>query len=147
MPEISFYKISATPLERVLPKLLEKILEQDYKCLVKFENNQLMEEINSRLWSVGRKTFIPHGSTSDNFPEMQPVLLTTGEENLNSASILITIGMAEFSSKKDFDKVLHLFENTPEETEWANKLFNCCSESNDKINYYIQDESGNWSKN
>ncbi len=144
--EVSFYRISATPIERALPKLLEKILQQNYSCLIKFEDNALMEELNSKLWSIGRKTFIPHGSINDKNPELQPVLLTTGAENLNSANLLITIGKSNFPESQVFGKVLHLFEDTSEEISWAREVYKTWQDAGYNINYFIQDSAGNWSK-
>ena len=89
MAQIDFYHLQKQTLEAVLPKLLGKAYGTGKKIKVKIGNPERVEFINSILWTYEDESFLPHGSKKDGSAEEQPIWLTAGEDNPNSAEFLL----------------------------------------------------------
>ena len=79
---VDFYYLTASPLERVLPSICEKVLASGERLLVVAEEGQLAR-LDEQLWTYGRDSFLPHGRER---PESQPILLSAAVEPLNGAT-------------------------------------------------------------
>jgi len=77
MTAIQFYHLTATPLERALPKLLEKAVAGGFRTLLVDESDARVEQLNQLLWTYDAGSFLPHGSAKDGRAEEQPILLAT----------------------------------------------------------------------
>ncbi|MCS5608435.1 MAG: DNA polymerase III subunit chi, partial [Alphaproteobacteria bacterium] len=91
MPEVGFYHLLHMPLERALPKLLEKALERGHRAIVLTGSKERAEDLNAALWTYEERSWLPHGSAGDGSPETQPIYLTAEEENPNGADILVAV--------------------------------------------------------
>ena len=79
---VDFYYLTASPLERVLPTICEKVLAGGERLLVVAQEGQLAR-LDEQLWTYGRDSFLPHGRER---PEGQPILLSAAVEPLNGAT-------------------------------------------------------------
>ena len=79
MTTIQFYHLTATPLERALPKLLEKAYGGGFTTLLVADSEEYVEHLNQLLWTYDPGSFLPHGSVKDGNVEQQPILLVTAE--------------------------------------------------------------------
>ena len=71
MTKIRFYHLQKSPLERVLPQLLEKVLAKGDRAVVMAGSEERVEALNTLLWTYAQQSFLPHGSTRDgNDPEV-----------------------------------------------------------------------------
>ena len=61
MAEIGFYHLLATPLERGLPRLLERGRAQRHNIVVRAGSPERVEHLNALLWTYGDATFLPNG--------------------------------------------------------------------------------------
>ena len=68
---VDFYHLTASPLERVLPSICEKVLAGGGRLLVVAEG-ELLARLDEQLWTYGRDAFLPHGRER---AESQPILL------------------------------------------------------------------------
>ncbi|MEK9645835.1 MAG: DNA polymerase III subunit chi, partial [Alphaproteobacteria bacterium] len=94
MTDISFYHLVHTPLERALPKLMEKVLESGARAVVRTGSSERAEAVSGALWTFDPASFLPHGTARDGSPEEQPIWITPDDENPNGANILVlTDGM------------------------------------------------------
>jgi|GEM_PF-1074889 len=145
------YIFHALPIEKALPKLLEKILEQRKKALIKFDSTEELEHFNTVLWTYHPKSFLPHGTDLGNKPEKQPVLLTSSQETLknppNSPSIIIFFSLEELSSflefSSSFEKIIFISTSLSEKNK---NLLNTLSKKL-PLFLHIQDKDGKWIKN
>lgn len=78
---VDFYHLSASPLERVLPSICEKLLAQGERLVVVAEEG-LLARLDEQLWTAARDSFLPHGRER---PEAQPILLATEPAAANGA--------------------------------------------------------------
>ncbi|MDP6928016.1 MAG: DNA polymerase III subunit chi, partial [Rhodospirillales bacterium] len=62
MTDVAFYQLERSPLEQVLPKLLEKTLDAGKRALVVAGSEARIEALNGALWSYYQDSWLPHGS-------------------------------------------------------------------------------------
>ncbi|HUT50319.1 MAG TPA: DNA polymerase III subunit chi [Alphaproteobacteria bacterium] len=145
MTDIGFYHLQRSPLERALPKLLEKVLEAGKRAVVVAGSDERVESLNGVLWTYRPDSFLPHGSAKDGNAENQPVWLATVPEKPNGADILILTDGATTDSFDGFDRCLELFDGnddaavTAARERWAE--YKAASHA---VVYYQQTESGGW---
>src|SRR5207244_6526903 len=85
--EIGFYHLLATPLERALPRLLERARAQGYRILVRAASPERIEHLSALLWTYDDASFLPHGSARDGSAADQPIWLSALGENPNDAAM------------------------------------------------------------
>ncbi|WHQ46950.1 MAG: DNA polymerase III subunit chi [Candidatus Midichloria sp.] len=89
MVQVYIYKLSATPLVRGIAKLLETIIQKNFRVHVLCENKSEMYELDNNLWTYSALAFLPHATEEDTFLDQQKILLTTQINNLNNANVLL----------------------------------------------------------
>ena len=77
---VDFYHLSASPLERVLPTICEKVLAGEGRLLVVAED-ALLAALDEQLWTYAKDSFLPHGRSGEN----QPILLSAEPVAANGA--------------------------------------------------------------
>jgi DNA polymerase III subunit chi len=82
---VDFYHLTASPLERVLPQICEKVLGSGERLVI-VAGPALLDQLDGQLWSYAPDSFLPHGRANEAAPENQPVLLSETPEPLNGAS-------------------------------------------------------------
>ena len=87
MTELLFYHLQRQPIERVLPPLLEKALQRDWRVVVQLGAPERVDALDDLLWTYSDDSFLPHGSQRDGDAELQAVWLTTGDDNPNGANV------------------------------------------------------------
>jgi DNA polymerase-3 subunit chi len=97
MSEVYFYHLTQRPLEAVLPVLLERVLARGGRALVRGRDPERMAWLDQKLWLGSDDGFLPHGLAGGAHDARQPVLLTTGAENLNAAGFLMLVDGAELA--------------------------------------------------
>jgi DNA polymerase-3 subunit chi len=145
MTQIQFYHLTATPLDRALPKLLEKIVSAGYRVALTAADEDHVEALNQCLWTYDPASFLPHGSVKDGHPDAQPVLISTDANCANQANLLfVTDGrMAE----GDFERVVDMFDGGDEHAvasahgRWTNY-----KNAGGELAYFKQTAQGNWEK-
>src|SRR5438132_1617431 len=91
MAEIGFYHLLATPLERALPRLLERARAGGYRIVVRAASSERIEHLSALLWTYDDASFLPHGSARDGNPAQQPIWLTDRDDNPNAAAMLVLV--------------------------------------------------------
>lgn len=148
MAEIHFYHLTSTPLERVLPKLLEKAVQGGFRSIVRVESEEKAEWMNNMLWTYDPNSFLPHGSTKDGFVEQQPIYITSGEDNPNNANLLIVTDHSEFPSGAAYDRVIDIFDGSDIQlTTQARERWKKYKAAGHALEYRQQAENGSWIKN
>jgi DNA polymerase-3 subunit chi len=147
MTEIGFYHLTTTPLERALPRLLEKILEAHKRAVVLCGSEERLDLLNSTLWTVGKLSFIPHGSVKEGFAEDQPVWLTTTDGNPNGAQFLVLTDGTDSPSLSSYERCLDLFDGNDEDAvSNARMRWKTHKEAGHTVTYWKQTDSGSWEK-
>lgn len=147
MTDVGFYHLTATPLERALPRLLEKVLDSGARALVLAASEPRIESLDTALWVYDPGSFLPHGTAGAGKPENQPVFLTIREENPNGAAILVLVDGVEPAFLASFDRCLDIFDGTDEAAvaaareRWSNR-----KAAGDSVTYWKQSPDGRWER-
>lgn len=146
MTAIAFYHLEKWPLERALPKLLEKTLAADRRAVVMASSEQRVGALDSLLWTFDREGWLPHGSGGD-APEDQPVWLTTRDENPNGAHFLFLTDGAVSENVGKFERCFEVFDGNQEAAvEAARARWRAYEEAGHDLTYWRQSERGGWEK-
>lgn len=142
---VQFYHLTATSVERALPKLLEKALDTNHRVLVIESAPERLDYFNQMLWTYHPGSFLPHGTIKDGDPEQQPVLLVTAAENVNHADIALVTDGALLSDNAAFARVIDLFDgNSKEAVEKARERWAAYQKTGHNLTYLRQNETGGW---
>lgn len=168
MTTIQFYHLLTTPLERALPKLLEKAYGGGFRTVLVADSEEYVEHLNQLLWTYDPGSFLPHGSEKGGNAERQPILLVTEEflkgyppcppasggvkdrSELSSSHgfnlLLVTNGIAP-QQPEDFDRILDVFDgNDAQAVEKARNRWAAYKQSGCELTYLRQTDSGGWEK-
>ena len=145
-PEITFYHLAKWPLEHALPKLLERILKQDFRVVIRVASDRHLSALNQTLWTYDPKSFLPHGSASDGYVEQQPIYLTTGSEVPNGATVLILTGDLDAADIDSFARCVDIFDGNDEAVAKARKRWVLRSVAGYSQAYWRQTSDGRWTK-
>jgi DNA polymerase-3 subunit chi len=146
MAEVGFYHLLSTPLERALPRLLERAVGQGHRVVVQAGSPERVEHLNALLWTYDESGFLPHGSARDGNPVAQPIWLTHEVENPNGASILFLVDGVAADDLSGFTRCLDLFDgNNPDAVQAARNRWRTASAAGHTLTYWQQTKKG-WEK-
>ncbi|GJL85576.1 MAG: DNA polymerase III subunit chi [Micavibrio sp.] len=102
MTEIRFYHLERQSQDQVLPTLLAKALDGGHRIVVKTADDSQTQRLNEYLWTYNPDSFLPHGSKKDGNAELQPIWLSSKDENPNNADVLIVTQGSNTAMSGDF---------------------------------------------
>lgn len=147
MTEVLFYHLERQPLERVLPSLLERTLERGWRAVVQCGSEERLEALDTWLWTYRDDSFLPHGTSRDGSGSMQPIFLSTGDDNPNGACVRFLVEGAVISDFSGYERVVHIFDGHDEtaveqaRAEWKRARAAGC-----EVTYWQQADNGRWEK-
>lgn len=98
MGAVFFYHLTRRPLEAVLPDLLVRSRERGWKVIVRGGDAARLDWLDRKLWMGPEDRFLAHGMAGGEHDAHQPVLLTSGAENPNGATCLMSVDGAQISA-------------------------------------------------
>jgi DNA polymerase III subunit chi len=148
LTEVGLYHLTRSTLEDALPRLLEKAYAAGHRVLVRGTDPERLELLNRALWTYAKESFLPHGTRADGHPELQPIFLTTSEEeNPNGARLLVLADGASAPDLDRFDRCLELFDGgDPEAVGRARRRWREILDQGHTAVYWQQNERGGWAK-
>ncbi|HEY3813027.1 MAG TPA: DNA polymerase III subunit chi [Caulobacteraceae bacterium] len=144
--EVWFYHLERTSLDQALPELLEKTLAKGWRALVRTPDRDRIDHLDGWLWSWREDSFLPHATAEDPEPARQPVLLTTGADNPNSAQALFLLDGAEGGTLDGYERCILLFDGRDEAAvAEARGRWKAFAAGGHPVSYWRQGERG-WEK-
>lgn len=145
MTDIGFYHLTRTPLERALPRLLEKVVAAGMRAVVVAGSADRVEALNGALWTYDPGSFLPHGSARDGNAADQPIWLTDADDNPNAATMLVLVDGATSPRLAAYQRCLDLFDgNDPDAVAAARARWTVAKAAGHGLTYWQQTESGGW---
>ncbi len=146
MTELLFYHLHRQPIEKVLPAMLEKSLERGWRVIVQAASEERMEALDAHLWTYRDDNFLPHGTAKESDADAQPVLLTTRDDNPNSAVVRFLIdGAAVPADAKNYQRIVLLFDGEDEDAVAAARAHWIEAKAQGfDATYWQPDEQGRW---
>lgn len=146
MPDVLFYHLEARPLEAVIPLLLEKTLERGWRAVVEVGSPERAETLDAHLWTWRDESFIAHGLAGEATDAHQPVLITTGTENPNGATVRFFVDRAVPRDIEGYERVVYMFSgHDPDAVVEARGAWAALRGAN-KLTYWQQEADGRWTK-
>ena len=152
MSELLFYHLERRTLEDVLPGLLERTREREWRAVVRVGSAERMETLDAHLWTYSEQSFLAHGTAAEGHPSRQPIYLTTEDENPNGAQVLFLVGgaqVADWSSTglTDFARIVLMFDGREAEAvDYARAAWRSAKEAGHEVTYWKESPSGKWEK-
>lgn len=147
MALIQFYHLLSTPLERALPKLMEKALAAGLRGVVVADSEESLRQMDEALWSADAASFLPHGTAKDDAPQRQPIYLSLTEENPNAANMLVLTGGSLPEDAGAYERVLDVFDgHDPQALQAARERWKTYKETEHELQYIQQQKDGSWKR-
>jgi DNA polymerase-3 subunit chi len=144
--EIGFYHLLSTPLERALPRLLERARAQGYRIVVRAASSERIEHLNAVLWTYDEASFLAHGSARDGNPASQPIWLSDVQDNPNDAAMLVLLDGVEAEDLASFARCADFFDgNDDAAVAAARERWRRAAASGHTLTYWQQTAAG-WEK-
>ena len=145
MAEIGFYHLLTMPLERALPKLLERAVEGGQRVVVVAGSPERVDYLNSLLWTYDDASFLPHGAARDGNADRQPIWLTPTDENPNGATLVMLVDGARADLAR-YARCFDIFDgNDSDALAAARRRWTEAKTAGHGLTYWQQTERG-WEK-
>jgi DNA polymerase-3 subunit chi len=147
MTDVAFYHLQRSPLEQVLPRLLEKTLAAGKRAVVLAGSEDRVEALALVLWTYHPDSWLPHGTAKDGDAEHQPVWLSPDDENPNGASFLFLTDGTDSRDIGAFERCFDLFDgNDDDALAAARERWKARRDAGHDVTYWQQTESGGWER-
>lgn len=146
MAEVLFYHLEQRPLEAVIPQLLEKTVERGWRAVIEVGSTERAEALDAHLWTYRDDSFLPHGLAGEETDPLQPILITTANDNPNGAAVRFFIDRAVPQTADGYQRIVYLFSGhdpdavTEARVAWRNLL------AGNTLTYWQQEPDGRWVK-
>ncbi|HEV8025834.1 MAG TPA: DNA polymerase III subunit chi [Stellaceae bacterium] len=146
MTEVGFYHLRSTPLERALPRILERALTEGHRVVVMAGSAERVDHLDALLWTYDDASFLPHGTARDGSGDRQPVWLTTADENPNGATMLVLVDGACSARLDAYARCFDMFDGNDEAAVTAaRERWREAKAAGHRLVYWEQSE-GKWEK-
>ncbi|HEU0100465.1 MAG TPA: DNA polymerase III subunit chi [Allosphingosinicella sp.] len=136
---VDFYHLTASPLERVLPSIAEKVVAGGGRLLV-VAGEDLLGRLDELLWSYAKDSFLPHGRDR---AESQPVLLSTEPVPTNEATNIALADGRWRDEALGFARAFYFFDN--DARDCARDAWRSLKGRPEvEARYWKQDDRGKW---
>lgn len=147
MTEILFYHLTERRLEEVLPGLLVKCLERDWSVVVQAVTDERVKALDAHLWTWRDDGFLPHGATRDGSEALQPIWLTTRDDNPNNAQVRFMVEGAEPPDLAAYVRGIYIFDGHNEnDLQSARQRWKIEKDAGHDVTYWQQNSRGGWDK-
>jgi len=145
MTAVRFYHLQRQTVEQALPKILEKVIERGLRAVVLTGTPERVRAFDDLLWTYDPASFLAHGSAASGDAELQPIWLTTQEENPNGATVLVLTDARDSHMIGRFQIVCDLFDGgDPVALTAARSRWRQCKVEGHGLTYWQQSETGGW---
>lgn len=147
MSEVYFYHLERQTLEEVLPTLLEKTLERGWRAIVEATDEDRCEHLDRHLWTYRDDSFLPHARPVDGATARQPIVLLTGPDNPNGATVRFLVDRAPPRDVGAYRRVVLLFSaDDPVAVAEARTVWQSLKGAGHDCTYWRQTPEGQWER-
>ncbi|MGK6319792.1 DNA polymerase III subunit chi [Sphingomonas sp. DT-204] len=141
--QVDFYHLTIAPLERVLPRIAERVVEGGGRLLIVAEGEAQRAGLDRLLWTYSPESFLPHAQAGNGDESAQPVLIAAAAEAGNGAR---NVALADGIWREEalgFDRTFHFFDA---DSVAAARLAwkELAGREGVERRYWKQDENGRW---
>jgi DNA polymerase-3 subunit chi len=108
--KVDFYHLTRTPLERVLPVIAHKLLDEGGRLLIVAEEEAARVKLDELLWRYSAESFLPHAQAGTGDDSLQPVLIAEVPQAGNGARNVALADGVWRDEALGFDRAFHFFD-------------------------------------
>ena len=139
---IDFYHLTATPLERALPSIAEKVIGAGQRLLVVTDVSRV-GELDRQLWTYAPDSFLPHAPAGGPRDADQPILIAGDTAAANGARNVALADGKWRDEALDFDRIFFFFDAGA--IDDARLSWRALKDVNGaERHYWKQDENARW---
>ncbi|PAX08410.1 DNA polymerase III subunit chi [Sphingomonas lenta] len=143
--QVDFYHLTATPLERVLPVIAERVLAGGGRLLIVDADEGRRERLDRVLWEYARDSFLPHALAGAGEDAGQPALIAPEPEAGNDARNVALADGRWRDEALGFERAFLFFDE--ERVADARTAWKSLAEREGVTrNYWKQKPGGSWEK-
>ncbi len=147
MPDIWFYHLERTPLQQVLPELLEKVVQKGWRAYVHGLEDDKIEALSTQLWAHAPASFLAHGREDGDLAARQPILIGPSGQLVNKPDVYVSISAADLPDIGALQRCLIVFEgDDAAHLNWARALWKQLKSGGFPLAYWKQNANGRWEK-
>lgn len=143
--QVDFYHLVASPLERVLPKIAERVIAGGGRLVVVADGDAQRAGLDRLLWTYAADSFLPHAQAGGEGDADQPVLIAADVDATNGARNVALVDGVWRDAALAFDRAFHFFDG---ETVAAARVAWKSLAGRDGVErrYWKQDDDGRWTQ-
>ncbi len=147
MAEVLFYHLTEQTLEQALPPLVEKCLERGWRVVIQGGIAERMEALDAHLWSWQEDSFLPHGMARDGTQALQPVWLSSQDDNPNNANVRFMVDGATPPDLSAYLRGVYLFDgHDAGALAHARERWKIEKTAGHAVTYWQQGTDGKWTR-
>lgn len=143
--QVDFYHLVASPLERVLPRIAERVVEGGGRLVIFAGDADLQARVDRLLWDYSPTSFLPHAIAGGEGDGDQPVLISAEVTPSNGARNAALVDGVWRDDALSFDRAFHFFDgDSVEAARGAWKAL--AGREGVERRYWKQDDQGRWTQ-
>lgn len=141
--QVDFYHLTAQPLDRVLPRIAERVVDSGGRLLIVADSEVQRLAIDKLLWTYAPESFLAHGLAGGAGDAIQPILIAATPVAANeSRNIALADGVWR-EEALGFDRVFHFFDG--DRIVEARQAWKALADRDGiERRYWKQNDSGKW---
>ncbi|MFM9829279.1 MAG: DNA polymerase III subunit chi [Sphingomonas sp.] len=108
--QVDFYHLTIRPLDRVLPRIAERVLANGDRLLIVAQNADQRTALDRLLWVYAADSFLPHAQAGVGDDAAQPVLIAADPLATNAARNVVLADGLWRDEALGFDRAFHFFD-------------------------------------
>lgn len=145
MTEIRFYHLQKKSAESVVFDLIERALQKFNRIQVRVRDEKDANRLNDFLWTNKAESFLPHGTSSEQFADKQPVLITALNDNQNGAEVVFLMPGCDTANIESFALCCDILDGRDEEQIASGRArYKDWKARGHNLSYWQQSDSGKW---
>jgi DNA polymerase-3 subunit chi len=109
--QVDFYHLTATPLERALPRIAERVVAGGGRLLIVADEAERREALDRLLWTYTPDSFLAHAQAGGEADADQPVLIAAVPEPTNGARMVALVDGLWRDEALGFERAFHFFDD------------------------------------
>ncbi len=148
MTELLFYHMQEAKLGKLLPPLLEKSLARSWRVVVESGSEERADMLDAHLWTYSDDSFLPHTTWRASDAAEQPIVLTAGPGNPNSATVRVLVDSAALpADAQHYNRVVLMFSGEDvDAVEGARAAWREGKARGFDVTYWQTDDRGRWQR-
>ena len=141
--QVDFYHLTVQPLDQILPRIAERVVEGGGRMLVVSESEAQRTAIDRLLWTYAPESFLPHALSGDMDDAAQPILIASAPATANGARNIALADGVWRDEALSFDRAFHFFD--AERIVEARAAWKMLADREAiERRYWKQNEAGRW---